>query len=77
MQNGKSAIWRSLTLVAIVNLSLIINYGKAKAEASQSAVPALPADIPVTADRYSVLMGGNPAGQQAVWAAPDSLHIFF
>jgi imidazolonepropionase-like amidohydrolase len=77
MQNGKSAIWSSLTLVAIVNLSLIINCGKAKAEASQSALPALPADIPVTADRYSVLMGGNPAGQQAVWAAPDGLHIFF
>src|ERR1700681_5019391 len=44
----------------------------------QSAVPALPADIPSTAERYSFLMTGNPAGQQAVWAASDgTLHIFF
>ena len=44
----------------------------------QSAVPALPADIPATADRYSFLLMGNPAGQQAVWTAPDgTLHIFF
>jgi imidazolonepropionase-like amidohydrolase len=44
----------------------------------QSAVPALPADIPSTAERYSFLMMGNLAGQQAVWTAPDAtLHIFF
>jgi imidazolonepropionase-like amidohydrolase len=44
----------------------------------QSAVPALPADIPSTAERYSFLMMGNPAGQQAVWTASDgTLHIFF
>src|SRR5208283_1934490 len=44
----------------------------------QSAVPALPADIPATADRYSFLLMGNPAGQQAVWTAPDgTLHIFY
>jgi imidazolonepropionase-like amidohydrolase len=44
----------------------------------QSAVPALPADIPSTAERYSFLMTGNPAGQQAVWTASDgTLHIFF
>src|SRR6202140_1268712 len=43
-----------------------------------SAVPALPSDIPSTAERYSFLMTGNPAGQKAVWAAPDgTLHIFF
>src|SRR5580700_1161451 len=43
-----------------------------------SAVPALPADIPSTAERYSVLLMGNLAGQQAVWTASDgSLHIFF
>ncbi|MGA8541860.1 MAG: amidohydrolase family protein [Terriglobales bacterium] len=46
--------------------------------ASPSAVPALPADIPATADRYSFLVMGNLAGQQAVWTAPDgTLHIFF
>jgi len=44
----------------------------------QSAVPALPADIPSTADRYSFLLMGNLAGQQAVWTASDgTLHIFF
>jgi imidazolonepropionase-like amidohydrolase len=44
----------------------------------QSAVPALPAYIPSTAERYSFLVMGNPAGQQAVWTASDgTLHIFF
>jgi imidazolonepropionase-like amidohydrolase len=44
----------------------------------QSAAPTLPADIPATADRYSLLLMGNPAGQQAVWTAADgTLHIFF
>src|SRR5580704_2887128 len=44
----------------------------------QSAVPALPADIPSTAEHYSFLMTGNPAGQQAVWTASDgTLHVFF
>jgi imidazolonepropionase-like amidohydrolase len=43
-----------------------------------SAVPALPADIPSTADRYSFLLMGNLAGQQAVWTASDgTLHVFF
>jgi imidazolonepropionase-like amidohydrolase len=50
----------------------------AKQAPQQSAVPALPADIPSTAERYSFLMTGNPAGQQAVWTASDgTLHIFF
>jgi imidazolonepropionase-like amidohydrolase len=44
----------------------------------QSAVPALPTDIPSTADRYSFIMMGNLAGQQAVWTASDGmLHVFF
>jgi imidazolonepropionase-like amidohydrolase len=44
----------------------------------QSAVPALPADVPSSAERYSFLMMGNLAGQEAVWTAPDAtLHIFF
>jgi imidazolonepropionase-like amidohydrolase len=43
-----------------------------------SAAPALPADIPATADRYSMLLMGTLAGQQAVWTASDgTLHIFF
>ena len=45
---------------------------------AQSAVPALPADIPPTADRYSLILMGNLAGQQAIWTASDgTLHIFF
>ena len=45
---------------------------------SQSAVPALPADIPSTAERYSMLLMGNLAGQEATWTASDgTLHIFF
>jgi imidazolonepropionase-like amidohydrolase len=44
----------------------------------QSAVPALPADIPSTAERYSFLTMGNMAGQQAVWTdAGGQIHIFF
>lgn len=43
-----------------------------------SAVPALPADIPATAEHYSFLLMGNLAGQQAVWTASDgTLHMFF
>ncbi|MGC1475393.1 MAG: hypothetical protein WA804_06080, partial [Terriglobales bacterium] len=43
-----------------------------------SPVPALPGDIPPTAERYSFLVMGNPAGQQAVWTADDgTLHIFY
>ncbi len=44
----------------------------------QSAVPALPAEVPSTADLYSFLLMGNAAGQQAVWTASDgTLHTFF
>jgi len=44
----------------------------------QSAVPALPADIPATAERYSCLLTGNLAGQEAVWMASDgAMHDFF
>jgi imidazolonepropionase-like amidohydrolase len=43
-----------------------------------SAVPTLPADVPSTADRYSFLLMGNLAGQEADWTAGDgTLHIFF
>jgi len=50
----------------------------ASTQGSTSAVPALPADIPASAERYSMLMMGNLAGQQAVWTAPDgTLHLFF
>ena len=43
-----------------------------------SAAPALPLDIPTNADRYSVLLMGNLAGQQAVWTGPDgAVHMFY
>ena len=77
MFRGKSFA-RNLTHAAIVNLLLIVSCWAQKPEGAQSAVPALPADIPGNADRYSVLIMGNLAGQQAVWKAPDgSLHIFY
>jgi imidazolonepropionase-like amidohydrolase len=47
-------------------------------QTSPSAAPALPADIPATAERYSLLLMGNVAGQEADWTASDgTLHIFF
>jgi imidazolonepropionase-like amidohydrolase len=50
----------------------------APAQPAASAVPVLPAEIPATAERYSMLMMGNMAGQQAVWTASDgTLHMFF
>jgi len=59
-------------------LLLIVSCWAQKSQAAQSAVPALPADIPEDAERYSVSIRGNLAGQQAVWKAPDgSLHIFY
>lgn len=54
-----------------------------KSAAPQSAstpsnVPPLPPDIPADATRYSVLMVGTLAGQQATWKTPDGkLHTFF
>ena len=47
------------------------------AQPGASAVPALPADIPPSAERYSLRIMGNLAGQQAAWTAPDgTLHLF-
>ncbi len=77
MLSDKSSA-RHLTQVAIVSLLLIAGCWAQKPPQAQSAVPALPAEIPGTADRYSVLVMGNLAGQQALWTAPDgSLHIFY
>jgi imidazolonepropionase-like amidohydrolase len=60
-----SALWAQTTPTAAV-------------QPTSSAVPALPAEIPATAERYSMLMMGNMAGQQAVWTASDgTLHMFF
>jgi len=58
-------------------LTLLLSLSVAQ-QPPQSAVPALPADVPSTANRYSFLLMGNLAGQQAVWTAADgTLHIFF
>jgi imidazolonepropionase-like amidohydrolase len=47
-------------------------------QTQSSAVPVLPADIPSTAERYSVVLTGNLAGQEAVWTASDgTVHNFF
>ena len=41
-------------------------------------LPALPSDIPAKATRYTVLLMGVPAGQQAVWTTPDGrVRAFF
>ncbi len=58
-------------------LTLLLSLSVAQ-QPPQSAVPALPVDVPSTADRYSFLLMGNLAGQQAVWTTSDgTLHIFF
>jgi len=62
-------IWLAITLLAS---SLCAQQTK------DAAAPALPADIPAAAQRYSVNIMGNLAGQQAVWSASDgTLHMFF
>src|SRR5208337_4915694 len=67
-----------LTQALIVSLLLLVSCWAQQPPQAQSAVPPLPADIPGTADRYSVLVMGNLAGQQAMWTAPDgSLPIFY
>ena len=61
-------------LVCLIAVAALL--GQASKEGS--AVPALPADIPANAERYSMLMMGNLAGQQAVWTATDgTVHMFF
>jgi imidazolonepropionase-like amidohydrolase len=77
MHRGKG-VARNVMHAGIANLLLIVGCWAQKPEGAQSGVPPLPADIPRDAERYSVSIMGNLAGQQAVWKAPDgSLHIFF
>ena len=45
--------------------------------AQASNVPELPKDVPSTATRYSVVVMGLPAGQQAVWTEGGRLRAFF
>jgi imidazolonepropionase-like amidohydrolase len=79
MFTGKPALRNAILLFLPMLLgSFVWSQPAFPAASAQSAVPALPADIPAAADRYSFIMMGNLAGQQAVWTAPDgTLHIFF
>ena len=45
--------------------------------AEASNVPALPKEIPAAAERWTVSMMGQPAGQQAVWTEGGKLRAFF
>jgi imidazolonepropionase-like amidohydrolase len=59
--------WLSLLLVSLT-----------PAVGADSPVPSLPDDIPRDAWLSTVLMSGNPAGQQATWSAADgTVHVFF
>ena len=76
--NSKSRLRNFLIILLPIVLASILWSQPAPFDPQPSAVPALPADIPSTAARYSFLMMNNLAGQQAVWTASDgTLHIFF
>jgi hypothetical protein len=69
---------RTLRSALMTTLPIVLAAMLFSQPSPQSAVPVLPADIPASADRYTFLLMGNLAGQQAVWTAADgSLHIFF
>ncbi len=68
----------SLLQILLASISLAQQESVNAAPAAASAVPPLPADVPSSAERYSFLLMGNLAGQQAVWTTSDAtLHIFF
>lgn len=72
VQRHVSAI---LTLITIMLAAVALAQ---QSSAPTSNVPALPADIPAAAQRWSVLSMGILAGQQATWTTPDGkLHAFF
>jgi imidazolonepropionase-like amidohydrolase len=75
-RKGTMTIPSRLCLMSLL-LTLLLSLSVAQ-QPPQSAAPALPTDIPATADHYSMLLMGTLAGQQAVWTAADgTLHIFF
>ena len=64
---------RSLTLAILTVLAI-----NTAAQEGQSPLPALPADIPKDATIWMLLNDRSPAGQDAVWSAPDgTVHKFF
>jgi imidazolonepropionase-like amidohydrolase len=80
MGTVKNRLHCTVILIPILVISLLWSQQPQSATPApeQSAVPTLPADIPSMAERYSFLVMGNPAGQQAVWTGSDgTLHIFF
>ena len=69
---------RNFIWVPLIFLALGSGLNAQKSANSGSNVPALPADIPGSAMRYSELIMGNLSGQQAIWTTPDGkLHEFF
>ena len=77
IRKGPMTIPSRVSLASLL-LPLLFSFSTALSAQTPSAAPALPADIPATADHYSMLLMGTLAGQQAVWTASDgTLHIFF
>ena len=77
---GKKSQLRSaiLFLIPVLLASSLWPQQSTPQPAQTSAAPALPADIPSTAERHSLLIMGTLAGQEAVWTASDgALHVFF
>ena len=71
-------IVRLLAFILPIFAASLLSAQPSNARPDSSAVPTLPADIPATAARYSFLLMGNLAGQEAVWTAADGTsHIFF
>ena len=70
-------IW-NWTLFLLILLLCMSNADAQQPGGTASNVPPMPAGIPATAVRYSVLIMGSLAGQQATWTTPDGkLHAFF
>src|SRR5215470_15048538 len=69
----RNAAFVKLTLFLLAALSSLTSAQDTK----QSAVPPLPADIPANAEKFSMSLGGNLAGQQLIWKAADgTVHVF-
>ncbi len=67
-----------LFIHALLPVFLAIVTSTVFAQQGQSPLPALPADIPKEATILMLLTDNNPAGQDAVWTAPDGVvHEFF
>lgn len=67
--------WALFLLILLPSLS---NMTAQQPGRTESNVPPMPAEIPASAARYSVLIMGSLAGQQATWTTADgTLHAFF